>query len=188
MHRDDITVLGVPLAKLCNEAFSVARIRILMKNVAYVGALAALMDIDLEVIKTLLEETFASKPKLVESNLKAIMLGYDYARKTSPAPAGPRRDHGRQQRQHHDHRQRSHRPGLSVCRRHRGRLVSDYAIHRGDGQLHRVLREVPDRPGNRGQTFCIIQAEDELAAAGMVMGANWVGARALRPPRARAFH
>ena len=47
LNRDDITVLGVPLAKLCNEAFSVARIRILMKNVAYVGALAALMNIDL---------------------------------------------------------------------------------------------------------------------------------------------
>ena len=89
LHRNDITVLGVPLSKLCNEAFSVARIRILMKNVAYVGVLAALMDIDLDVIKTLLEETFASKPKLVESNLKAIMLGYDYAQEnfTCPLPS-----------------------------------------------------------------------------------------------------
>jgi 2-oxoglutarate ferredoxin oxidoreductase subunit alpha len=80
MHRDDI---------LCNEAFSVARIRILMKNVAYVGALAALMDIELGIIKTLLEETFASKPKVIESNLKAMMLGYDYSKEnfTCPLPA-----------------------------------------------------------------------------------------------------
>jgi len=89
LHRKDITVLGVPLAKLCNEAFSVARLRILMKNVAYVGALAALMEIDLDVIKTLLEETFASKPKLVDSNLKAIMLGYDYARENFTCPLPP---------------------------------------------------------------------------------------------------
>ena len=86
MQRDDITVLGVPLSKLCNEAFSVARIRILMKNVAYVGALAALLDLDLKIVRTLLEETFAAKPKLVESNLQAIMLGYDYARENFNCP------------------------------------------------------------------------------------------------------
>jgi 2-oxoglutarate ferredoxin oxidoreductase subunit alpha len=58
LSRDDITVLGVPLAKLCNENFSDARVRILMKNVAYVGVLAALLDIDTEVLHSLLDETF----------------------------------------------------------------------------------------------------------------------------------
>jgi Pyruvate/2-oxoacid:ferredoxin oxidoreductase gamma subunit len=67
LQREDITVLGVPLAKLANENFSVARIRILMKNVAYVGALAALLDIDLDIIRDLLKETFASKPRLVDT-------------------------------------------------------------------------------------------------------------------------
>ena len=88
MQRDDVTVLGVPLARLANENFSVARVRILMKNVAYVGVLAALLDIDLDIIRELLRETFASKPKLVDSNLKAIMLGYDYAMEqfTCPLP------------------------------------------------------------------------------------------------------
>ncbi len=69
LHRHDIIVLGVPLAKLCNENFSSSRLRILMKNVAYVGVIAALMDIDLEIIRTLLQETFANKPKVVDSNL-----------------------------------------------------------------------------------------------------------------------
>jgi 2-oxoglutarate ferredoxin oxidoreductase subunit alpha len=69
LKRDDITILGVPLSKLCNEHFSVARIRILMKNVAYAGVLAALLDIDLDIVRTLLEETFVAKPKLVEGNL-----------------------------------------------------------------------------------------------------------------------
>jgi 2-oxoglutarate ferredoxin oxidoreductase subunit alpha len=88
LQREDITVLGVPLAKLANENFSVARIRILMKNVAYVGALAALLDIDLDIIRDLLKETFASKPRLVDSNLQAIMLGYDHAMEqfTCPLP------------------------------------------------------------------------------------------------------
>ena len=80
LRRDDITVIGVPLAKLCNEAFKGVRTRILMKNICYAGALAALCDIDLEVIRALLAETYAKKPQLVDSNMKAIQLGYDYAR------------------------------------------------------------------------------------------------------------
>ncbi|MDH3991035.1 MAG: 2-oxoacid:acceptor oxidoreductase family protein, partial [Gammaproteobacteria bacterium] len=79
LDREDINVLGVPLSKLCNEHFDTARARILMKNIAYVGVVAALLDIDLEVIKALLSETFASKAHLIESNLQAILLGYDYA-------------------------------------------------------------------------------------------------------------
>src|SRR5210317_1338415 len=77
LNRDDITVLGVPLSRMCNEHFDGARARILMKNIAYVGAVAALLDIDLNTITKLLEETFASKPKLIGSNMEAIKLGYD---------------------------------------------------------------------------------------------------------------
>jgi 2-oxoglutarate ferredoxin oxidoreductase subunit alpha len=61
LHRDDITVIGIPLAQMCNEHFAVARLRILMKNIAYVGALCALLGIELDVVRQLLEETFASK-------------------------------------------------------------------------------------------------------------------------------
>ena len=71
---------------MCNENFEGARARILMKNIAYVGVLAALLDIDLEVIKELLEETFASKPHLIDSNMQAIRLGYDYASEHFPCP------------------------------------------------------------------------------------------------------
>ncbi len=91
--RDDITVLGVPLAGMCNEAFEVARIRILMKNIAYVGVLSALMGIDTDVLRQLLEETFASKPKLIEGNLKAINLGYDYAMQNFSCPLPVRAEH-----------------------------------------------------------------------------------------------
>ena len=77
LDRSDITVIGVPFSKLCIENFEGTRARILMKNIAYVGALAALVKIDLKIIKKLLNETFGSKKHLVKSNLEAIMLGHD---------------------------------------------------------------------------------------------------------------
>ena len=86
LARDDITVLGVPLAKLCNENFNGVRTRILMKNICYAGVLAALLDLDLEQVRALLAETYAKKPQLVDSNMKAIQLGYDYAKANLPCP------------------------------------------------------------------------------------------------------
>src|SRR5580700_2642139 len=86
LKREDITVLGVPLARLCNENFNGVRTRILMKNICYAGVLAALLDLDLAHIRALLAETYAKKPQLVESNMKAIQLGYDFARQNFTCP------------------------------------------------------------------------------------------------------
>ena len=80
LARADIEVIGVPLARMCNERFANARTRILMKNMAYVGVLAALLELDRGVIVQLIKETFARKPALIESNQQAIDLGLDYAR------------------------------------------------------------------------------------------------------------
>src|ERR1700731_3012695 len=80
LKREDITVYGVPLARLCNENFNGVRTRILMKNICYAGVLAALLDLDLARIRELLAETYAKKPQLVDSNMKAIQLG------SAPAP------------------------------------------------------------------------------------------------------
>ena len=182
MQRDDITVLGVPLSKLCNEAFSVARIRILMKNVAYVGALAALLDLDLNIMRTLLEETFAAKPKLVESNLQAIMLGYDYAKDNFTCPLPVRAEtigdnSGNILITGND------ATGLGCL--YAGATVGAwYPITPSTGVMDSFttycekFRIDPETGDHR---FCIIQAEDELAAAGMVVGANWVGARGFTP-------
>src|SRR5260221_50684 len=81
MKRDDITVLGVPFARLCNENFQGVRTRILMKNICYAGALAALCDLDLDVIRGLLAETYAKKPKLVDANMQEF-LGLAYYTET----------------------------------------------------------------------------------------------------------
>src|SRR4249920_3309793 len=81
LKRPDVTYIGVPLAEMCNASFKGVRERILMKNIAYTGALAALVDIDPEVIRALTREKFSKKQSLLDSNDKAIALGYDFARK-----------------------------------------------------------------------------------------------------------
>src|SRR6202045_468784 len=86
LKREDITVFGVPLARLCNENFNGVRTRILMKNICYAGVLAALLDLDVERIRELLAETYAKKPQLVESNMKAIQLGFDYTKQNFTCP------------------------------------------------------------------------------------------------------
>ncbi len=182
LQRDDITVLGVPLAKICNEAFSLARIRVLMKNVAYVGVLAALLDIDLKIMRILLEETFANKPQLVESNLKAIMLGYDFAKDNFTCPL-PVRAETMGDNSGNILINGNEAAGLGCV--YAGATVGAwYPITPSTGVMDsftkycEMFRTDPD---TGDKLFCIIQAEDELAAAGMVLGANWVGARGFTP-------
>ncbi len=182
LHRDDITVLGVPLAKLCNEHFPVARVRILMKNVAYVGVLAALLDVDLAVVRTLLEETFAAKPKLVEGNLQAIMLGYDYAVANFTCPLPVRVE---KMGDNAGNILIEGNAALGLGCVYAGATVGAWypitpstSVMDAFTKYCQRFRTDPETGENR---FCIIQAEDELAAAGMVLGANWVGARAFTP-------
>ncbi len=78
-----MTFLGVPLARMCNEAFADPRERILMKNIAYAGSLCAALDIDMPIVEALLEEKFGRKKALLESNHQALKLGYDYAKRAT---------------------------------------------------------------------------------------------------------
>ena len=182
LQRDDITVLGVPLAKICNENFSLARIRVLMKNVAYVGVLLALLDIDLKIVRTLLEETFATKPKLVESNLKALMLGYDFARDNFTCPL-PVRAESMGDNSGNILINGNDAAGLGCV--YAGATVGAwYPITPSTGVMDSFTKYCEmfrTDPETGDKLFCIIQAEDELAAAGMVLGANWVGARGFTP-------
>jgi 2-oxoglutarate ferredoxin oxidoreductase subunit alpha len=77
--REDVQFIGVPLAAMCNEHFREPRERILMKNIGYAGALVALLDVDMVIIEKLLVETYGRKQALLDSNRRALQLGYDYA-------------------------------------------------------------------------------------------------------------
>jgi 2-oxoglutarate ferredoxin oxidoreductase subunit alpha len=86
IERDDIKTVGVPLTKLCNERFTIPRERQLFKNVAYVGALTALLDMDFEVVKGMVSEQFRGKDKAIAPNIDALNLGRDYALKYFDCP------------------------------------------------------------------------------------------------------
>ena len=182
LRRTDVTCLGVPLAEMCNAAFSGVRERILMKNIAYVGALAALLQIDTDVIRTLLKETFGRKPALMDSNQKAVDLGYNYAHSHLPCPLPI---HLQPMDKTADAILIDGNTSAALGCVYAGATVGAwYPITPATSLMEafrgfcQKFRSDPETGKNR---FAILQAEDELAAVGMVIGAGWAGARAFTP-------
>ena len=182
LQREDITILGIPLSKICNENFDGVRARILMKNVVYVGAVAALLDLDLEVISGLLEQSFARKPKLVEANQQAIRMGFDYAMEHFQCPL-PFRAEAMDKTADMVMIDGNTAAGLGCV--YAGATVGAWYPITPSTSLMDAYKSfcarlrVDAETGER--SYCVIQAEDELAAIGMVLGANWNGARAFTP-------
>jgi len=177
--RADVTFLGVPLAKLCNDIFKDSRERILMKNIAYLGALVALLDIDMHVIDELLEEKFSKKKALRDSNHKALRSGYDYAKEhlECPLPIRLEKMHATDDRILID----GNTATALGCVYAGATVAAWYPITPSTSVMDafkefcNTYRRDPESGKNN---FCILQAEDELAAIGMVIGASWNGARA----------
>jgi 2-oxoglutarate/2-oxoacid ferredoxin oxidoreductase subunit alpha len=179
LKREDITVLGVPLARLCNENFNGVRTRILMKNICYAGVLAALLDLDLARIRELLAETYAKKLQLVDSNMKAIQLGYDYAREhfSCPLPLHVANMDGTA-----GHVMIDGNTAAALGCLFAGATVAAWYPITPSTSLMDAFKMFADRlrvdKATAKRNFAFIQAEDELAAIGMVIGAMWNGARA----------
>jgi 2-oxoglutarate ferredoxin oxidoreductase subunit alpha len=178
LKRDDITVIGVPLARLCNENFKGVRTRILMKNICYAGVLAALLDLDVERIRELLAETYAKKPALVDSNMQAIQLGYDYAKSNFDCPL-PLRVEKMDMTAGHIMIDGNTAAALGCV--YAGATVAAWYPITPSTSLMDAFKSFADKtridPETGKANFAFIQAEDELAAIGMVLGANWNGAR-----------
>ncbi len=178
LARDDITVIGVPLARMCNESFNGVRTRILMKNICYAGVLAALMDLDLARIRDLLAETYAKKPQLVDSNMKAISLGYDYAKANTTCPL-PLRVEKMDKTAGHILIDGNTAAGLGAV--YAGATVAAWYPITPSTSLMDAFKSFADKmridPETGRANFAFIQAEDELAAIGMTLGASWNGAR-----------
>jgi 2-oxoglutarate ferredoxin oxidoreductase subunit alpha len=176
--RKDINYIGIPLMEMCNAAYSDARQRQLFKNIIYVGALSALLDIEFGVFEDLLAEQFKGKEKLIPLNVKALKMGVDYIHEHFTYPLN-----------------------IRVERRD---LIGDKILIDGNsacglGAVYggaTVVAWYPITPSTSvieaftdyanqfrvdaatgKKNFAIVQAEDELAAIGMVIGANWNGAR-----------
>jgi 2-oxoglutarate ferredoxin oxidoreductase subunit alpha len=182
LQRDDINVFGVPLSRMCNEHFDSARARILMKNIAYVGVIVALLDIDLDVIEKLLRETFASKKHLIDANLEAIRLGYDYAAEHFSCPL-PVKVEAMDKTKGHIIIDGNTAAGLGCV--YAGATVGAWYPITPSTSLMDAFTSFCKRYRTDEKTgdkkYCIIQAEDELAAIGMVLGAAWNGARSFTP-------
>jgi 2-oxoglutarate ferredoxin oxidoreductase subunit alpha len=181
-NRADIHILGVPLSRICNENFDKARSRILMKNIMYVGVLAALLDLDMNVIKQLLNEQFAAKASLLDANQKAIDLGYAYAKEHFSCPL-PFRARTLDKTRDHIMIDGNTTAGLGCL--FAGATVGAWYPITPSTSLMDAFKRFCEKhrkdPETGKSNYCIIQAEDELGAIGMVLGASWNGARSFTP-------
>ena len=179
LRRSDVTFLGVPYAQLCIEHFGAARERTLMKNIAYVGTLAALLAIDMEVVQSMLAEKFAAKPKLMQSNATAIRLGYDHAKEHFACPLPIRLE---TMDATNEAILITGNTAVALGCLYAGATVAAwYPITPSTSVLDafkELCEEYRTDPATGERRYCILQAEDELAAIGMVIGAAWNGARA----------
>jgi len=176
--RDDVTVLGMPLTAICNATYSDPRQRQLFKNIMYVGALSQLLGIDADVIETLIGEQYRGKEKLLVANREALHLGRSHAQENI-----------------------EHAIGLKVTRANNvgDKIFVDGNVAAALGCVYggaTVCAWYPITPSsscaeafesyckklrkdeNGRSRYACVQAEDEIASIGMVVGAGWNGARA----------
>ncbi len=176
--REDINYIGIPMMRLCMEHYQNPRQQQLFKNIVYVGALATLLDMEIEVIENMIKEQFKNKQKLIPSNIQALELGINYVK------------------EHYE---------LLPYRLERRDMVGDHILIEGNAatalgcvyggatvaawypitpstsvalSFDKFAHQLRMDSDTNKKKFAIVQAEDELAAIGMVIGASWNGARA----------
>lgn len=176
--REDIHYLGVPMMEMSNEAFSDPRKRQLLKNIIYVGALVKLLKMDVEEVKQLIREQFEGKQQLIDANMQALQLGMDYVEAHFDYPLSfhlERRD------LIGDKIMVDGNTACGLGAVYGGATVMAwYPITPSTSvaeAFEHYCKEFRIDPDTGEHKFAIIQAEDELAAMGMVIGANWNGAR-----------
>ncbi|MBK9149502.1 MAG: 2-oxoacid:acceptor oxidoreductase subunit alpha [Saprospiraceae bacterium] len=177
--RSDIHYLPVPLMSLCNENFTDARQKQLFKNMVYVGALAVLLNLDFEVIAQLVGEQFKGKEKLIQPNILALNLGADYVRKHFDFPLS---FHAEKRNLTHGKIMIDGNTAAALGALYGGATVVPWYPITPSTSLVDAFTEYAEQyrvdPETGRKNFAVIQAEDELAAMGMVIGAMWNGARA----------
>ncbi|MBI2772357.1 MAG: 2-oxoacid:acceptor oxidoreductase subunit alpha [Burkholderiales bacterium] len=177
--RPDIHVIGMPLTEICNAVYTDPRQRQLFKNIVYVGALSVLLEIDPEVIEKLFGEQYKGKEKLLASNVQALHLGRDFAKEHLQSPLGIRV-------------RRADKVGDQIfvdgnsaaalgCVYGGATVAAWYPITPSSSvaeafQKYCMKYRVDAATGQN--RHAIVQAEDEIASIGMVVGAGWNGARA----------
>ncbi len=179
LYRDDVNFLPIPLAQMINEKFADPRQRILLKNIAYAGALVGLLNIDVPIVEELLAETFAGKAALRESNRQALHIGCDYARANFECPLP---FHLEKMNANDDKILIDGNTATALGCLYAGATVAAWYPITPATSVMDAFRNFCEKyrkdPETGRNNYLIVQAEDELAAIGMVIGACWNGARA----------
>jgi 2-oxoglutarate ferredoxin oxidoreductase subunit alpha len=176
--RRDVNTIGVPLTDMCNREYTDARQRQLFKNIMYLGVLSALLDMDVSAIEQLLAEQFRGRDKLIQANLHALNIGRNYALNNLDCPIGLtlRRANAVGDRIFIDGNSAAALGavygGATVCAWYPITPSSSLAE-----AFTRYCHRYRIDPETKQHRFAIVQAEDELASIGMVIGAAWNGAR-----------
>ena len=178
--RDSLQYIGVPAGNLVREHIKVTQLRAKQRNMVYVGAIAKLFGIPLEIVGEVLKDTFGDKPAVIESNTLCIELGYQHIESSGASQSISRLEA---------------RPGGSA-----GKIMTEgnaaaalgaifggasvvawYPITPSSSLVEEMIARVPHlRPDpNDKHRYAIVQAEDELASVAMVVGAGFCGARAM---------
>jgi len=176
--RSDVNVIGMPLTEICNRTYSDPRQRQLFKNIIYVGALAAILDIELPAVEKLITEQYGSKQALLDSNIRAVRMGYEYAKENLSGICNLRLA-------------KADAVGNRIfingndaaalgCVYAGATVAAWYPITPSTSLAEAFMkhcRKLRVDPETKKNKFAIIQAEDEIAAIGAVIGAGWNGAR-----------
>ena len=177
--RTDVQVIGMPLTEISNAVYPDPRQRQLFKNIIYVGALSVLLEVETAVIETLFAEQYKGKEKLLDSNVRALHLGRDFAKEHLTAPLGIRV-------------LRADNVGDQIfvdgnsavalgCVFGGATVAAWYPITPSSSvaeAFQKYCGKYRVDPATGQHNYAIVQAEDEIASIGMVVGAGWNGARA----------
>ena len=177
--RKDVHTIGMPLTEISNAAYSDPRQRQLFKNIIYVGALSVLLDVEAEVFETLFAETYKGKERLLDSNIQALHLGRNFVKEHLDAPLGIR---VRRSDKVGDQIFTDGNSAAALGLVYGGATVAAWYPITPSTSVPEAFQKYCEKfrvdPATGQHNFAIVQAEDELASIGMVVGAGWNGARA----------
>jgi 2-oxoglutarate ferredoxin oxidoreductase subunit alpha len=179
LKRDGVTYFGVPANTLIQKIVPASPLRIKQRNMVYVGTLAALFGIDMETIKAVLQDTFGRKPAVIESNLVCIEAGYKHVKEK-----GYTQNIARLEAIPNGNKGKIITDGNTSCALGAiyggASVIAWYPITPSSSLAEAVEHYMPRlRKSNGSAAYAIVQAEDEIAAVSMIVGAGWAGARAM---------
>jgi 2-oxoglutarate ferredoxin oxidoreductase subunit alpha len=175
--REDIHYIGIPMMQLCMDNYELPRQQQLFKNIVYIGALATLLDLEMEVVRQIIREMFAKKEKLIPPNFKALDLGADYVKANFKYPLNIRLERRDKLK---DQIFMDGNTASALGAIYGGATVAAWYPITPSTSVISSFEKYCKRlrvDENGKNKFAIVQAEDEIAAIGMVIGANWNGAR-----------